>query len=206
VVIFGQVMGIDNYIAFVAVGLLVWNYISETISLGTSVFVREEAMIKGTVLPLSTYVFKLLAQSVIRFGYALAGCVGLILLGGMTPSPIWFYSLPGLLLLALAAPPVIAIMGLLGAMYRDMQFVVSNLLRVGMFITPVIWMRRDSLVLHWLYTLNPATYFIEAVRAPLVTGAAPVVALGVGSGVTLALWAIALAMLGALRSRLVFYL
>src|SRR5690606_24903723 len=105
------------------------------IAQSASVFVRESAMIKGTVLPLSTYVFKQFAQELIRFAYALAGCIVVCLWSGLWPGPGWLLAIPGLALMIVATPAATIIMGLLGARFRDMSFIAPNLLRVGMFLT-----------------------------------------------------------------------
>lgn len=207
VLIFGHVMGIENYVAFVAIGLLLWNYIADALGQGTTLFVREEAMIKGTVLPLSTYVFKQMVQLLIRFAYALVGCVGILLLAGVRPSMGWLEALLGLALLVVATPPMIVIMGLLGARFRDLSFVVANLLRIGMFLTPVIWLHsRAPAALSWLSTVNPASYFIEVVRQPMLGGGVPMQSAAILGAFTAALWMIALPLLGRFRSQVVFSL
>lgn len=75
------------YVSHVATGLFIWFYIMEVINQSTSLFVREESMIKGTVLPLSIYVMRQTWRSVIRSGYAFAGCIALLVLAG-DPIPL----------------------------------------------------------------------------------------------------------------------
>lgn len=74
VFIMGRGEGIPNYTAYVALGLLVWFYIMETMNSGVGLFVREESFIKGTTLPLSLYVFRMTMQALMRAGYAALGC------------------------------------------------------------------------------------------------------------------------------------
>ena len=52
-----------------------------------SLFAREESFIKGTTLPLTVYVMRLAMQSVIRAGYALVGCLAILLLSGTPLTP-----------------------------------------------------------------------------------------------------------------------
>lgn len=86
VLIFKGRFDVPNYPAYVAVGLLVWLFISETISQSIGLFAREESFIKGTTLPLSVYVMRQCMQSLIRAGYALIGAAGILLATGTTPS------------------------------------------------------------------------------------------------------------------------
>ncbi|MBW3097262.1 ABC transporter permease [Pseudohoeflea coraliihabitans] len=200
--------GSDHYPTYVAVGLLVWLYIMETITQAMTVFVREKSFIKGTRLPLTVYVMRLAMQSVIRTLYALAGCVIILLLAGDSIHVGWLLALPGVLLLLLATPGAILVFGFLGAYVPDSQFFVANIMRIGMFLTPVFWRLETagggvrSLFYHW----NPFTYFLEIVRQPMLNQSMPLLALGICAIITVVLWLIGLLLLGTLRRKLVFVL
>ena len=81
----GHPADIPNYIGFVACGLLVFQFMSEVISDGVTLFHREQPYIKGTTLPISIYVFRLTCRSMLRNAYPLAGAVGLLLYSGEIP-------------------------------------------------------------------------------------------------------------------------
>lgn len=199
--------GAADYAAYVATGLLVWFFIMETLTHSVSLFVREENFIKGTTLPLSVYVLRLFMQSTIRAGYALVGCLSILALSGTGLSWAWAWSLFGALLLLLVTPAAIVIFAFLGAYVPDAQFVVSNLMRLGMFLTPVFWRYEGaSGVRHVLYYYNPFTYFLEIVRAPILGGGFPAFAFLFCASVGALLWLIALLLLGRLRKHVVFVL
>ncbi len=196
-----------QFAAYIAVGLLVWFFMMDTISQGTGLFAREESFIKGTNLPLSVYVMRLTLQNVIRAGYALAGCVAVLLLVGAMPNPGWLWSLVGLAVVVLSAPAVATVFAFLGAFIPDSQFVVSNLMRVAMFATPVFWQESGTggvrgLLYHW----NPFTYYLEVVRVPIVEGRFPTTAFFVCLVGMAAFWAIAVVLMGALRRRVALVL
>lgn len=195
-----------DYPAYVATGLLVWFYMMEIINHSVSLFVREEALIKGTTLPVSVYVMRLAMQAAIRAGYALVGCLGILLLSGTEVTAAWTWSALGMMLILAVSPAVIAIFGLVGAYFPDSQFVVSNLMRVGMFLTPVFWVYTpgEGGIRSAFYWYNPFTYFLEIVRAPIVHGTMPGQALLLCLAMGLAVWILALLMLGRLRKRLAF--
>lgn len=190
----------DTYGAYVATGLLVWFFLMEIISGSITLFVREEGFIKGTNLPLSVYVFRDTLQSVIRNGYALAGCVALLLFGGIAITTTWLWSGAGLLLILAAAPSFIIVCAFLGVFFPDAQFIVSNLMRVGMFITPVFWAPGNGGgIQEAFYRYNPFTYFLEIVRDPILTGEPNLRAFGYCLIVTAVMWVIALLFLGKFR-------
>jgi ABC-type polysaccharide/polyol phosphate export permease len=197
----------ENYAAYVSIGLLTWFYMMEAITLAVTLFVREESFIKGTKLPLTTYVMRLGMQSVIRAGYALIGCLALLFLNHVTLSVAWAWSGVGILLILAVTPATITVVAFLGAFFPDSQFVVSNLMRVGLFMTPVLWMPDSTRgIRHLFYVWDPFTYFLEIVRVPILTGTVPVRAFMICIMTGLILWTIALLLLGKYRRQIVFVL
>lgn len=189
-----------SYPVFVALGLLVWFFIMETVTSSVTLFVREESFIKGTTLPLSVYVFRATLQAIIRAAYAAAGCALILVLSGVAFTPAWGWSVVGLLVVLLTAPAAVICFAFFGAFFPDSQFVVANLMRVGMFLTPVFWSDPGTGgVRGFFYHYNPFTWFLEIVRIPIVSGEAPLTALGFCLATGLATWFVALLLLGGLR-------
>jgi ABC-type polysaccharide/polyol phosphate export permease len=208
IVIFGHEQSTPNFPAYVATGLFVWLFISETITLSTSLFAREESFIKGTTLPLSVYVMRLVMQSVIRAGYALLGCIAILLLSGTPLTVGWLWSGLALLMLLATAPAAVIFFAFLGAYFPDMQFIVSNLMRLGIFVTPIFWMHdgSGSSIRGVFYYWNPFTYFLESVRVPIMSGDLPFRSYALCAAISLALWLLALLLLGKYRKQIVFVL
>ena len=187
---------------YVGVGLLVWMYISDNITQAVSLFEREEGFIKGTALPLSVYVMRLILQNLIRSAYALIGCIAILLLAGVSVTMAWGWSALGVLLVLFASPAVVLVFAFLGVFFPDSQFIVATLMRVAMFVTPVFWGAADGDPLRSvLYYWNPFTYFIAIVRQPIIDGTAPLSALGGCLLITLGMWALAIVLLGTFRRR-----
>src|SRR5690606_31868816 len=139
----------------------VWLYIAEVLSQSVVLFVREQGFIQGTTLPLSTHVLRLLTQSLIRSAYALAGCIALMLLVGEPVTWYWLCSAGALLLIVLITPAAIITFATAGAFFPDLQFIVSNLMRLGIFLTPIIWVHTGGGGIRAaFYYWNPFTYFL----------------------------------------------
>jgi lipopolysaccharide transport system permease protein len=200
--------GAPNYAAYVATGLLIWFFIMETVSQGVMLFVREDGFIKGTTLPLSLYVMRLTAQSVIRTGYALIGCLAILAFSGTAVSLGTLWAVPSVVVVLLTAPAAIIVFAFLGAYFPDSQFIVTNLMRIGMFLTPVFWTLAPgtSGVRAAFYYWNPFTYFLQIVRVPILSGFLPLRSFFLCLAISLTLWLLALVLLGRLRKQVVFAL
>lgn len=194
-----------GYGAYVAIGLMVWFYLMEIISLSVPLFKREESFIEGTTLPLFVYVMRLTVQSVIRAGYAVVGCIIILLISGPSLTPAWLWSLAGLLLILLTTPALITVFAFLGAFFPDSEFIVGNLMRVGMFFTPVFWVYNgQDAIQRYSYLWNPFSYFLDVARIPILGGEFPSNAFAITGATALVTWTIALLLLGSYRRQVVF--
>ena len=191
-----------EFAIYVATGLMVWNYLTDCITQSVTLFEREESFIKGTNLPLSAYVMRLTLQNLIRAVYAVIGCVIILVLAQVNVTWDWIWAGLGLVIIVVCSPAVIAVFGFLGVFFPDSQFIVANLMRVAMFATPLFWTHEGEGGLRGaLYYYNPFTYFLDLVRTPIVNNAIPFTAIGISLVFTLAMWAIAIVLLGSLRKQ-----
>lgn len=192
-----------GYPIYVATGLLVWFFMMEVITSSSTLFVREEAFIKGTTLPLSVYVMRAALQAAIRAGYALPGCCILLALSGAAPNPMWLWSILGLAIVLAATPAVIIVFAFIGVFVPDSQYIISNVMRVGMFVTPVFWTPDPQMggLRGALYDYNPFTHFLEIVRTPIIGGTVPIGSFVLSLVLTMAIWAVGLLLLGTFRRR-----
>jgi ABC-type polysaccharide/polyol phosphate export permease len=209
VLLMGGPDNVPNFPAYVGISLFLWFYITEVVNSGIAVFAREESFIKGTTLPMSIYVLRLTTHAVIRAAYAVVGCIVVIALSGAVFGPSWFASLLGLAIIVFVTPAAILIVGFLGAYFPDSQMIVQNLMRVGLFVTPIFWAHvggLDGSLRSYFYYFNPFTYFIEMVRVPIVSGEIPVRSILLCLAISVGAWLVALLLLGKLRKQIVYVL
>jgi lipopolysaccharide transport system permease protein len=94
-----------------------------------------------------------------------------------------------------------------GAFFPDLQFIVSNLMRLGIFLTPIIWVHTGGGGIRRIfYYWNPFTYMLEIVRVPILSGDVPWRSFAICIVIGLALWTLALMLLGNFRKKIAFVL
>jgi lipopolysaccharide transport system permease protein len=95
--------------------------------------------------------------------------------------------------------------GLLSARFRDLPQIISALLQVAFYITPIIFrpdaLNRFAFIVEW----NPLAYLIEIVRAPLIGQMPSMLAWQVTIGMAVIGWPIALLMTGRYLKRLPYW-
>jgi lipopolysaccharide transport system permease protein len=172
---------ITVYLPHLAVSLIVWNTIAALVPDATTCLTSAEGVIRQLPLPLTTHALR----SVFRNAFAAAHSLPLILLVfaamGHWPGAESVLAIPGLLLLAVNAFVASIFLGMICARFRDIGQIVTNVMQLAFFMTPVIW-KADLLANPSLLLLNPFYPMLEVIRGPLVEG-----------GVTLVVWAAALA-------------
>ena len=92
-------------------------------------------------------------------GYALIGCIAVLLLSGAAVTEAWLWSGLGIIVVLAVTPAMIICLAFLGVFFPDSQFIVSNLMRVAMFVTPVFWSDPGKGICAVFYRDNPFTWF-----------------------------------------------
>lgn len=207
ILILGDGSGSPNFTAYVATGMLVWLFISETLSKSVTLFVREASFIKGTVLPISVYVMRQTLVASIRSFYALLGSIAILLISGLVVTPALLSLVPAVFVLLLTAPAVAVLLGIAGIFFRDLQFIITNVVRLLMFITPIFWTTSGTGDLRGvLYHWNLLTHYIDIFRRPIIDGVVPLTSWAVVLSTTALLFAAALLLLGRFHREIVFQL
>lgn len=195
-----------DYVAHVACGLLVWTFISGVIGQGSSIFTGNNSYIRGTSLPVSTFVFHNVAKNLVLSGFAAVGAVLFILYYGYPKSMMWIISLPAIPFLAVSAVPVQLILGSIGAYAHDTKQIINNLMRSVFFLTPIFWTPKEGTVRGIIAEWNPITQYIEIFRSPIVEDVVPWRAWLDCLAVTSAMWVAALLVFSVARRKIVFWL
>jgi ABC-type polysaccharide/polyol phosphate export permease len=195
-----------SYAVYLACGLLVWNFINETVGQSVQLFFAEQAFIKGTVLPLFVYVMRQTTRTIIRAGYGVVGAIIVIIFVGQSPEFVWIYAIPAVVLLILTAPAVSIVLAVLGTLIPDVTFFIMHFMRLAFFLTPVFWYPTNGGFRRTLYNWNPMTHYIDIFRRPIVDGVVPLHSWQVSLTASIFLWIGAILLLGAFRRRVVFLL
>ncbi len=167
--LFGRLLGhsAEDYLVYLSVGVILWSYISSTLTTGAAVFVSNSRAISSINNPLFTYVLRNAVEH-----WAKMVVHSLVLLGVLVFSDVqlgWgsLLAVPGLLLLFLGSMAAVPLLGFAGARYRDLTHMIRAGMRFLFFATPVFWYADGLGDRDFLALLNPFTHYLELVRAPL---------------------------------------
>jgi ABC-2 type transport system permease protein/lipopolysaccharide transport system permease protein len=197
---------IQEYLPFLAIGIIVWGLILGLVSDATKAFVANAEIMKQVPLPIMTHVFRLVWRNFIIFFHNIVIYVGVAIWFSISPGLALFWVVPGLLIICGTALAVGLILGMLSARYRDVPQMVMSVMQIAFFLSPIMWsptlMPERALIIDY----NPIHHFIELVRRPLLTGMPEGWTFVMTLGTMTMLWAIAFFLLVAFRNRITYWL
>lgn len=195
-----------DFIPFLCVGLIVWGYISTTLSEAGGLFTGAESYIKQIRLPYSLYVCRFIWSKVIIFAHNFVIYFGIISYFHVWPGSAALYAIPGFLIVTLNGALASTYLGIVSARFRDIPQIVASVVQIVFFVTPIMWKPELLGARSHLMTWNPFHHLIEIVRAPLL-GQVPSLENYVAAGViTAANVLVAAAFFSRFRARIAYWL
>jgi ABC-type polysaccharide/polyol phosphate export permease len=200
-------MEIRDFLPFVAAGFTVWYLINAAIAEGAMAFTSAEGMLRQGGMPISIHIYRVIARNVMVFAHNAVVMIGVYLWQPSLLGPAQLLVIPGVLLLVLNLTWLSFILGGLCTRFRDLAPIVTNLLQIALFASPILF-KPSQIPAHFsfLVHLNPVFYLLEVVRSPLI-GAVPARGVYLVLGcMTLVGSALAMLFYVRMRRRIVYWL
>jgi ABC-type polysaccharide/polyol phosphate export permease len=163
-----------TFVPTLTAGLILWQFISGIISESTGLFNRQAPIIRNLNLPLAIHPMQLLLRHLINFVHNAPVFFIVALMLGLPMNAYAWLALPGLLLVALNLLWLALLIGLLGARFRDLEYLIAMVMPLLMFISPVFYRPNYLPFSERLMWFNPFSHFIEIVRSPLLGNPPPI--------------------------------
>jgi len=194
-----------TFIPLLTIGLILWQFMSACIAESTSVFARQANIIRNLNLPIALHVAQLVLRHVLNLAHNFPLFILVALLTGQALSLQTLWVIPGLLLVIANLFWISLMLGTLGARFRDLEYMVSMIMPLLMFLSPVMY-RPNALPMVGKYMwLNPLADMIEIVRFPLLGEATPPFVYAINIGLLVVGSVLSLAIFNAKRNRIAFW-
>jgi lipopolysaccharide transport system permease protein len=182
----GRVSSGDRpYPVFVYAGLLPWMFFAGAVTAAAQSVVGSERLITKIYFPRLAIPFAAVGAAIVDAAIALGLLAGLMAWYGIGPRPAVVLAPLILGVVALTAAGVGTFLAALNVAYRDVRYVIPFLIQIGMFATPSIYTRADTLSpgVRSLVALNPMVGLVGGFRAATLGGPIPWTDLGVASAI-----------------------
>ncbi len=173
--VFGGLFGGGDgiFFAYVSVGVVIWFFMNSMVASSADLFTNKGILILSINNPLYTYVLRHIVASAARLllhapvVVATLAIVATAADSNHLAASDLLMAVAGLAVLLATSLWVALVIGLLGARFHDLQYILGIAMRFLFFVTPVFWRADDLGDRAMLARANPFTHFLATVRAPL---------------------------------------
>lgn len=164
----------DNIGAFLIIGLVAWKWISAAINNATKSISGKAGIITQVYLPKAIFPLGSTITQLINFTIGLSVIALFLALYRIVPGPeaLWLPLIMATQIIFLSA--VSLVMAYCSVFVRDIENVLSHIMRLWFYSSPVIWETgRLPEQYYWVVQINPASAFLMGYRNILMYGTLP---------------------------------
>jgi ABC-type polysaccharide/polyol phosphate export permease len=200
-------MPVSEMMPYFAASMVIWTMLTGFIGDSTTVFTNGGRYFLNERMSFATAIDALLYQNILIF---LHNAVIVILVFAAFQQPIGLQALlaiPGFCLAVLTAMWLSYVVAILCTRYRDLGQVVTSLLQIAFFVTPVLW-KVDFIPEPYrkLISLNPFAIYLSIIRDPLLGEPVPLEHWVIAAAITVGGFLLSLPFIGRYRRRIVYWL
>ncbi len=196
---------IENFLPYVACGMVVWTYISSIILDSCNVFLNNASLIQNVRLPLFAFILRMFLRNTILFAHSLV-ILFVVLVFSSNVSLYWLYIIPAILVCGVNAITMSIILGFFSTRYRDVLYIVQAILNIVILLTPIMWKVEMLGEYEYLAAINPFTHFIALFRNPFLGQDIEMESIVFVSIFTVISWMFAYLLYSRFKNRLVYWL
>jgi ABC-type polysaccharide/polyol phosphate export permease len=166
--------GGENYAVYLVIGQVAWKWTSTSIGSSTRAILQYSAIIQQVNLPKMIFPVTRTLSQLINFMFGLVVVAVFLVVYGIIPTGDIIY-LPLIIFVQLLFLMMISmIVSFVSVFIRDIGNVITHILRIWFYATPVIWEgSRLPEPYRWVEFMNPMSYILNGYRNILMFGEKP---------------------------------
>ncbi|RYE68174.1 MAG: ATP-binding cassette domain-containing protein, partial [Oxalobacteraceae bacterium] len=155
-----------------SLGIIFWGFFSSMVTESCNAFIGSANYLKQGYFPISLFVWRSMARNLIQFAHQIVLYVPVAIWAGVSLGAQALLVIPAFAILILNAHALGLLLGLICTRFRDVAQIVTSVMQMLMFLTPVFWLP-ESLPDRARYILyNPLAQMLDLLRTPLMGGEA----------------------------------
>ncbi|MDA7417779.1 ABC transporter permease [Xenophilus arseniciresistens] len=163
---------LSKFFPHLALGIIFWTFFSVTVIDSNEAFNNAAQYLKQGYFPISLFVWRTLARTFMQWCHHIIIFVPVAWYTGISLGWQALLVIPAFVLLIINAHCAGIALGILCTRFRDIAQIVTSVMQMLMFLTPVFWMP-ESLPGRASYMLwNPLAQMLDLLRTPLMGGVA----------------------------------
>lgn len=161
---------IRHYLLYMALGIMIWNYINQTVVETADAFIANSGFIKQIQIEKSVFILQAITRNIYFFLHnAVVLVVCLLFLNSTFTVYTVSKAIFGFGILTFNLFFLSLTLSCLCTRFMDLRQIILSILQIGMLVTPIMWiptesMRTKAYILEW----NPLYHFIDFIRFSLL--------------------------------------
>ncbi len=166
---------IKHYLLYMAIGVLVWNFMNQCIIDSTDAFIANAGFIKQVPIERSVFIYQTIARNIYFF---LHNLVLIFICFFMVDSNLSLYgvckSLFGFGLLIFNLTCLSFLLACICTRFMDLRQIIYSVLQIAFLVTPIMWIPTDGIKGRaFILEYNPIFHFVDFIRRPLLPASFP---------------------------------
>jgi len=166
----GRFLGADmkTYLPHFMVSITIWNFIASSLSESCTTLIGAGGMIKAVNMPVLIHVMRMVQRNLIIFLHNIAIIPIIWIVYPWPVGPGTLLALIGLAIVYVFIASASTVISMICVRYRDVPPIMTALLQVLFFISPIIWIPTQIKGGELIVALNPIAYLLAVTRDPIM--------------------------------------
>ena len=199
-------MSVEELLPYVAIGIVMWGFVSNCIAEGGDAFVAGGPIIRQSSLPLPIFLIRCYIRNVINLAHHIVIIIAVLVYVHIFPGFGMLLFFAGFVLTSINLGWIMILLAFFASRFRDVPQIVSAVLQITFFLTPVFWKVTPGLAASPVVVYNPFYYAVETMRRPLLGTPTSLTSYVVLLSVAICGWIVAILVYNQTRRKVVHYL
>lgn len=161
---------VPHYPVYLLIGIVLWNFFSETTMIGASSVVARGDLIRKISIPRYLVVIASSLSALINLGLSLIVVFVFALFNGIAPSFSWFLIIPLVIELYVLSLGIAFYLSAVFVRFRDVTYIWEIVLQAGFYASAIIFpLALVPAMYHKWFFLNPIVQIIQDARHAIAT-------------------------------------
>ncbi len=198
---------LKEFLPYLTVNIVVWGFISSMINDACTAFIQSDGYIRQERIPKIGFLYRILVRNFLILGHN-ALLIPLVFLAfGKSVEPVVFLAIPGLIIVTVNCLLMALFLATICSRFRDFPQIVSNVVQVAFFLTPIFWQRKQILAdYHFVVDYNPFASLLSVVSSPILGKVPTMFEYGMCLVMALVVGLVAIPFFARYRARIVYWL
>ena len=159
---------IHGYLPFLALSLVLWDFIGALVQDACVCFTAAEGMIRSVRLPFSLYATRIVLRNLLVLAHNVVVVLVVYLALDAWPGAEAALAVPAFAVWMIDGVALALLLGAFCARFRDIPPIVGSVMQMAFFVSGVIFKPSQLGAHEWLLNFNPFFSILEIVRGPLM--------------------------------------